>query len=160
MDVLMVNTSKEIYTSPSIEDAQDNIMSDIGNSSKKAIDTITTIVTSTQSKCDSHIAKMDNTKATILSDEKSKYEAMIQSLTDHRDGAITDFAAFQTKLKGETKATFAKIIVDNSIKLSNDLDIMVIYHDARLRAIADDIKQEIKTTLFLNLQDEKLRIKT
>ena len=51
------------------------------------------------------------------------------------------------------------LLKDNTLKLRDDLDITVIDHDARLQATAVDIKQEIKTALFLDLKTWKERLK-
>ena len=146
--------------SPSIKEKHDRLISETAESSSKAITAINAIIQLSQSKCDSHISKLNNTKATIVNDAKSKYDPMIQSLTDYCDGTIADFAAFQTNLQGKTKVTFTKLIADNTNQLRNDLDITIIDHNVRLKATVNDIKQEIKTALFLELQEEKLRIKT
>jgi len=51
------------------------------------------------------------------------------------------------------------LLTNNTTKLRNALDTTITDHDARLRATADDIKQDIKTALFLDPQEEQERIK-
>ena len=50
-----------------------------------------------------------------------------------------------------------KLMTDNMQKLRTDLDIIIIDHDAQLKATAENIKQDIRTELLLELQEEKIK---
>ena len=87
------------------------------------------------------------------------YTINMKELQHCKDGAITDLASFQTKLQGEMKQLMTSIMKENTTKLEAKMDATIINHDAHLNMKTENIKQDIKTTIFLELQQEQSKIK-
>ena len=159
MIICTVNISKEILDSPTINDKRDIIIVDIGQCCSTSLRAINKIVTTSQITCDSHIARMNSQQVNIKADTKDKYNDFLKNLLDYRDGALINIVEFQSKLQGEIKQSMQALLTNNTTKLRNDLYITIIDHNTRLRATSDNIKQDIKIALFLDLQEEQERIK-
>ena len=140
-NVLIVNISKEISASPSIKDARNSFISDIAESGSKTIHAINEIVISSQVTYDTNITNFNSIYTTFINETQKTHEIMIKSLNDCCDGAFTDLSSFQSKIQVDIKKTLCTIIQENNLKLRDDLDIIVIDHNAHLLATTSNMKQ-------------------
>ena len=144
----MKNIFEDIQNNKEVKAITNGIIYDIAQCKSNAIKEIEGLVATSQTTCAGHIASM--TRAHINH---------IKDLLSCKDSAVTNIASFQTKLQGEMKQTMTIILNNNMATLKTKMDATIIEHDARLTVKTEDIKQDIKTSIFLELQQEQDKIK-
>ena len=70
-----------------------------------------------------------------------------------RDAAVTDIALFQNTLKTNMTATIQNILVLMEANIEKDMDAYVLGHNIQLQNMIEEIKNEMRTELFLYLQN-------
>ena len=130
INICIINISKDIKVNSTIKNMTDGIIAEIAKYKNNYILAINGIVTKLQAACNSHIARSNMTQINIVSKVKAKYDVIVRSLNEHRDGTIRYIASFQSKLYSEISILMKNLMIDNTLKLRTNLDTIIINHDA------------------------------
>ena len=140
-------------------DSRDGIITDIVAKTTQATKEITEATKLVIVNTTKGVKSLQDIKATASIDVNTHKETIVQEIHDLRDRATTQIAVFQDDLQASTIVKMQAQVARIKSKLQSDMDAYVLDHTITLQTTMTDLKQEIRTELFVDLQTEKTRLK-